>query len=66
MVRGVIVLHKSVFFSVSPVLLLISFPFQIGVTKPEEQQKVLDAIQQMNLDKVDLKTIDQFRVADTG
>lgn len=40
--------------------------FQIGVTNPKDQQKVLSALQQINLDKVDLKTIDQFGVAESG
>lgn len=40
--------------------------FQIGVTNPGDQQKVLNALQQMNLDKVDLRTIEEFGGADTG
>lgn len=39
---------------------------QIGVTDPGDQQKVMDALQQMTLDKVDLNTIDQFGAADSG
>ncbi|CAG08755.1 unnamed protein product [Tetraodon nigroviridis] len=33
---------------------------EIGVTDPGDQQKVLDALRQMNLGKVDLETIDRF------
>uniref|UniRef100_H2V3Y3 Ankyrin repeat, SAM and basic leucine zipper domain containing 1 n=1 Tax=Takifugu rubripes TaxID=31033 RepID=H2V3Y3_TAKRU len=38
----------------------------IGVTDPGDQQKVMNALQQMTLDKVDLNTIDQFGAADSG
>uniref|UniRef100_A0A669CG03 Ankyrin repeat, SAM and basic leucine zipper domain containing 1 n=1 Tax=Oreochromis niloticus TaxID=8128 RepID=A0A669CG03_ORENI len=40
--------------------------FQIGVTDPEDQKKVLTALQQMHLDKVDLETIRQLGPADSG
>lgn len=46
--------------------LLPSLYLQIGVTNPGDQQKVLNALQQMNLDKLDLKTIEQFGGADSG
>uniref|UniRef100_H3BZM2 Ankyrin repeat, SAM and basic leucine zipper domain containing 1 n=1 Tax=Tetraodon nigroviridis TaxID=99883 RepID=H3BZM2_TETNG len=39
---------------------------EIGVTDPGDQQKVLDALRQMNLGKVDLETIDRFGGADSG
>uniref|UniRef100_A0A3B4EVA9 Ankyrin repeat, SAM and basic leucine zipper domain containing 1 n=1 Tax=Pundamilia nyererei TaxID=303518 RepID=A0A3B4EVA9_9CICH len=40
--------------------------FQIGVTDPEDLKKVLTAVQQMHLDKVDLETIRQLGPADSG
>ncbi|XP_061578723.1 ankyrin repeat, SAM and basic leucine zipper domain-containing protein 1 [Cololabis saira] len=39
---------------------------KIGITDPAEQHKVLSAVQQMHLDKVDLDTINQLGVADSG
>lgn len=39
---------------------------QIGITDLADQQKVLNAIQQMHLDKVDLDTISQLGAADSG
>nr|XP_046251021.1 ankyrin repeat, SAM and basic leucine zipper domain-containing protein 1 [Scatophagus argus] len=39
---------------------------KIGMTDPADQQKVLSAIQQMHLDKVDLDTIGQLGVTDSG
>lgn len=39
---------------------------QIGITDPEHQQKVLSAVQQMHLDKVDLDTVSQLGAADSG
>ncbi|XP_067446744.1 ankyrin repeat, SAM and basic leucine zipper domain-containing protein 1 isoform X1 [Thunnus thynnus] len=37
-----------------------------GITDPVDQQKVLSAVQQMHLDKVDLDTISQLGAADIG
>lgn len=53
------------FWPDSPVFLPLPSS-QIGVTDPEDQQKVMNALQQMTLDKVDLDTIDQFGAADSG
>ncbi|XP_074534156.1 ankyrin repeat, SAM and basic leucine zipper domain-containing protein 1 [Halichoeres trimaculatus] len=39
---------------------------KIGIKDPEDQQKVLSAVQQMHLDKVDLDTISQLGAADSG
>lgn len=39
---------------------------QIGITDPADQQKVLKAVQQMQLDKVDLDTIGQLEASDCG
>ncbi|CAJ1056089.1 ankyrin repeat%2C SAM and basic leucine zipper domain-containing protein 1 [Xyrichtys novacula] len=39
---------------------------KIGITDPEEQRKVLSAVQQMLLDKVDINTISQLGAADSG
>uniref|UniRef100_A0A3P8PQW6 SAM domain-containing protein n=1 Tax=Astatotilapia calliptera TaxID=8154 RepID=A0A3P8PQW6_ASTCA len=39
---------------------------KIGVTDPEDLKKVLTAVQQMHLDKVDLETIRQLGPADSG
>ncbi|KAM9352313.1 ankyrin repeat, SAM and basic leucine zipper domain-containing protein 1 [Symphorus nematophorus] len=39
---------------------------KIGITDPEDQQKVLSAVQQMHLDKVDLDTICQMGAAESG
>ena len=39
---------------------------QIGITDPVVQQKVLSAMQQMHLDKVDLDTIGKLEAADCG
>ncbi|KAM6937002.1 ankyrin repeat, SAM and basic leucine zipper domain-containing protein 1 [Xenentodon cancila] len=39
---------------------------KIGITDPVDQQKVLSAVQQMHLDKVDLDTIKQPGAADSG
>ncbi|XP_044048767.1 ankyrin repeat, SAM and basic leucine zipper domain-containing protein 1 [Siniperca chuatsi] len=39
---------------------------KIGITDPVDQQKVLSAVQQMHLDKVDLDTISQLGAADSG
>ncbi|XP_018547912.1 ankyrin repeat, SAM and basic leucine zipper domain-containing protein 1 [Lates calcarifer] len=39
---------------------------KIGITDPEHQQKVLSAVQQMHLDKVDLDTVSQLGAADSG
>ncbi|XP_047453236.1 ankyrin repeat, SAM and basic leucine zipper domain-containing protein 1 [Mugil cephalus] len=39
---------------------------KIGLTDPEDQQKLLSAVQQMNPDKVDLDAFSQLEVSDTG
>ncbi|XP_061750295.1 ankyrin repeat, SAM and basic leucine zipper domain-containing protein 1 [Nerophis ophidion] len=39
---------------------------KVGITDPEEQQKLLSAAQQVHLDKVDLDTIEQLGVSDAG
>nr|XP_020492849.1 ankyrin repeat, SAM and basic leucine zipper domain-containing protein 1 isoform X1 [Labrus bergylta] len=39
---------------------------KIGITDPADQEKVLSALQQMHLDKVDLDTISQLGAADSG
>ncbi|XP_054476577.1 ankyrin repeat, SAM and basic leucine zipper domain-containing protein 1 isoform X2 [Anoplopoma fimbria] len=39
---------------------------KVGITDPEDQQKVLSAVQQMHLDKVDLDTISLPEPADSG
>ncbi|GLD69270.1 ankyrin repeat, SAM and basic leucine zipper domain-containing protein 1 [Lates japonicus] len=39
---------------------------KIDITDPEHQQKVLSAVQQMHLDKVDLDTVNQLGAADSG
>ncbi|XP_039988804.1 ankyrin repeat, SAM and basic leucine zipper domain-containing protein 1 [Xiphias gladius] len=39
---------------------------KIGITDPVHQQKVLSAVQQMHLDRVDLDTISQLGAADSG
>ncbi|KAK2842714.1 hypothetical protein Q5P01_012914 [Channa striata] len=39
---------------------------KIGITDPVDQQKVLSALQQMHLDKIDLDTISQLGAADCG
>ncbi|XP_070686549.1 ankyrin repeat, SAM and basic leucine zipper domain-containing protein 1 [Pempheris klunzingeri] len=39
---------------------------KVGITDPVDQQKVLSAVQQMHLDKVDLDTISQLGAADSG
>uniref|UniRef100_A0A3B4X7F0 Ankyrin repeat, SAM and basic leucine zipper domain containing 1 n=1 Tax=Seriola lalandi dorsalis TaxID=1841481 RepID=A0A3B4X7F0_SERLL len=39
---------------------------QIGITDPEHQQKLLSAMQQMHLDKVDLDTISQLGATANG
>uniref|UniRef100_A0A671W1C4 Ankyrin repeat, SAM and basic leucine zipper domain containing 1 n=1 Tax=Sparus aurata TaxID=8175 RepID=A0A671W1C4_SPAAU len=39
---------------------------QIGITDPVVQQKVLSALQQMHLDKVDLDTIGKLEAVDSG
>ncbi|XP_061899003.1 ankyrin repeat, SAM and basic leucine zipper domain-containing protein 1 [Entelurus aequoreus] len=39
---------------------------KVGITDPDEQQKVLSAAQQVHLDKVDLDTIEQLGVSDAA
>ncbi|XP_062276778.1 ankyrin repeat, SAM and basic leucine zipper domain-containing protein 1 [Scomber scombrus] len=39
---------------------------KIGITDPVDQQKVLSAVQQMHLDKVDLTTISQLEASEIG
>ncbi|XP_077567407.1 ankyrin repeat, SAM and basic leucine zipper domain-containing protein 1 [Stigmatopora nigra] len=39
---------------------------EIGITEPEDQQKVLSAMQQIQLDRVDLDTIERLGVTDSG
>ncbi len=46
--------------------IIFFFVHQVGITDPMDQQKVLSAVQQMHLDKVDLDTIRQLEVTDSG
>ncbi|XP_028286032.1 ankyrin repeat, SAM and basic leucine zipper domain-containing protein 1 [Parambassis ranga] len=39
---------------------------KIGITDPEDQQKLLSAVQQLHTDTVDLDTFSQVEVADSG
>ncbi|XP_041650508.1 ankyrin repeat, SAM and basic leucine zipper domain-containing protein 1 isoform X2 [Cheilinus undulatus] len=39
---------------------------KIGIKDPEDQKKVLNAVQQMHLDRVDLDTLNQLGAADSG
>ena len=39
---------------------------QIGITDPVHQQKVLSAVHKMDLDKVDLDSIDILGATDSG
>uniref|UniRef100_A0A8C7ZG88 Ankyrin repeat, SAM and basic leucine zipper domain containing 1 n=1 Tax=Oryzias sinensis TaxID=183150 RepID=A0A8C7ZG88_9TELE len=39
---------------------------KIGITDPEDQQKVLNVVQQIHLDKIDLNTLCQLRVVYNG
>ncbi|KAK3549235.1 hypothetical protein QTP70_034231 [Hemibagrus guttatus] len=39
---------------------------KIGVTDPEDQRKILDAVQEIHLDRVDLDTLTQLDNIDTG
>ncbi|XP_051237869.1 ankyrin repeat, SAM and basic leucine zipper domain-containing protein 1 [Dicentrarchus labrax] len=39
---------------------------KVGITDPVDQKKVLSAVRQMHLDKVDLETIDQLGAAGSG
>ncbi|KAJ0069757.1 hypothetical protein NL108_013307, partial [Boleophthalmus pectinirostris] len=39
---------------------------KIGITEPEDQQKVLTAVQQLELDRVDLETVSELGAANMG
>ncbi|XP_024235825.1 ankyrin repeat, SAM and basic leucine zipper domain-containing protein 1 isoform X1 [Oncorhynchus tshawytscha] len=39
---------------------------KIGISDPKDQQKVLSAVKEMHLDRVDLDTVDQLENIDTG
>ncbi|KAM9816180.1 ankyrin repeat, SAM and basic leucine zipper domain-containing protein 1 isoform 1-T2 [Syngnathus typhle] len=39
---------------------------KVGITEPADQKKVLSALQQMHLDKLDLGTIEQLGATDSG
>ncbi|XP_029524743.1 ankyrin repeat, SAM and basic leucine zipper domain-containing protein 1 isoform X1 [Oncorhynchus nerka] len=39
---------------------------KIGISDPEDQQKVLSAVKEMHLDRVDLDTVNQLENIDTG
>uniref|UniRef100_A0A8D3B920 Ankyrin repeat, SAM and basic leucine zipper domain containing 1 n=1 Tax=Scophthalmus maximus TaxID=52904 RepID=A0A8D3B920_SCOMX len=45
---------------------MIRFQYNIGITDPVHQQKLLSAVQQMLLDKGDLETVNQLRAAGSG
>lgn len=49
-------LTKSIYF----------FVLQIGISNPEHQQKLLSAVQQMHLDRVDLHSIRELGAAASG
>lgn len=45
--------------------MFVCFPIgQLGIKDPADQQKLLSAIQQMQLDKVDLETFNQLGAVD--
>lgn len=44
----------------------LSVSVQIGITDPEDQRKVLSAVQEMHLDQVDLDTLTQLENIDNG
>lgn len=55
--------YKQLFCHMISLLFVIC---QIGITDPEDQQKLLSAVQQLHTDKVDLDTFSQVEVTDSG
>uniref|UniRef100_A0A3Q2FPA2 Ankyrin repeat, SAM and basic leucine zipper domain containing 1 n=1 Tax=Cyprinodon variegatus TaxID=28743 RepID=A0A3Q2FPA2_CYPVA len=61
-----LLLHGLNLGHLADIMTLSSFPIcQIGITDPEDQQKVLSAVQQMQLNKVDLDKI-QLVIEENG